>query len=172
LLGGFGVETPDQLGGVFEIGKQHSDLLTLACQSAPGREDLFGQVVGGIGERRLGLRGEGCGGRGGRLAAERHPAFAAKRKPGRILKATVRATSAQCCPAATTKIHALWIRKTTARAVHKCPFMLLLDTRYIRRIGQTTDARCGALPVQLSRRSPHCFWSRNCRDSARQPRRY
>src|SRR5262252_1646318 len=36
------------------------------CQSAPGREDLFGQVVGGIGERRLGLRGEGCGGRGGR----------------------------------------------------------------------------------------------------------
>ena len=128
MLGGFGVETPDQLGRVLEVGKQHGDLLTLAFQGAPGSEDLFGQVVRGVGERRLGLRGEGCGGRGGRLAGECSPAFAAKRKPGRILKATVRAASAQGCPAATTKIHALWICKTTARAVHRRSLMLLIDT--------------------------------------------
>jgi hypothetical protein len=84
----------------------------------------------------------------------------------------VHTTSAQCCPAATTKIHPLWIRKTIARAGHRRPLMRLVDTRYIKRIGQTTDEQCGALPAQLLRRSPHCFWSLSCRDSKRQPHRY
>ena len=30
LLGGFGVEAPDQLGRVLQVGKQHRDLLALA----------------------------------------------------------------------------------------------------------------------------------------------
>ena len=59
LLGGFGVETPDQLGRVLEVGKQHRDLLALPLEGAPGSEDLFGQVVRGIGERRLGLQCKG-----------------------------------------------------------------------------------------------------------------
>ena len=37
LLGGFGVEAANQLGRVFEVGKQHRDLLALAFQGVPGR---------------------------------------------------------------------------------------------------------------------------------------
>ena len=48
LLGGFGVEAANQLGGVFEIGKQHRHLLALACQGTAGGENLLGQMPGGI----------------------------------------------------------------------------------------------------------------------------
>jgi hypothetical protein len=46
LLGGFGVETANQLGRVFEVGKQHGHLLALACQGAFGCQDLLGQIGG------------------------------------------------------------------------------------------------------------------------------
>jgi hypothetical protein len=62
LLGGFGVEAPDQLRRVFEVGKQHGDLLAFAFQSAPRGADLFGQMRRGVGQRRLML------GRGGNIA--------------------------------------------------------------------------------------------------------
>ena len=53
LLGRFGVETPDQLRGVFDVGKQYRDLLALAFQGTAGHENLLGQVRGRVGERFL-----------------------------------------------------------------------------------------------------------------------
>ena len=44
LLGGFGVQTADQLCGVFEVGKQHRHLLALAFQGVPGNRDLLGEM--------------------------------------------------------------------------------------------------------------------------------
>ena len=44
LLGGFGVETANQLGRVFEVGKQHRHLLALAFQGVPGSQDLLGEM--------------------------------------------------------------------------------------------------------------------------------
>ena len=32
LLGGFGIKTPDEFRRVFEVRKEHRDLLALACQ--------------------------------------------------------------------------------------------------------------------------------------------
>ena len=44
LLGGFRVEVADELRGVFEIGKEHRDLLALAFQGRAGGEDFLGQI--------------------------------------------------------------------------------------------------------------------------------
>ncbi len=52
LLGRFGVEVADQLGGAFEVGKQHGDLLALAFQGAAGGEDFLGEIGRGVGQRR------------------------------------------------------------------------------------------------------------------------
>ena len=67
LLGGFGIETPDEFRRVLEVGKQHRDLLALAFQGGAGGEDLLGQIWRGVGQRGLGL-GRGSGGRGRRAA--------------------------------------------------------------------------------------------------------
>ena len=58
LLGGLGVEVPDQLGGVFDIGEQHRHLLALAFQVMARVKDFFGEMWWGI--------GQGCRRRGGR----------------------------------------------------------------------------------------------------------
>ena len=63
LLGGFGVEAPDQLGRVFQIGKQYRHLLAFTFQSGAGRDNFLGEVRRGVGERRL--RGCLCGRGGG-----------------------------------------------------------------------------------------------------------
>ena len=59
LLGGFGIEAADEFGRVFEVGKQHRDLLAFAFQGGAGGEDLVGQMGWGIGQwrrvRRTGL---------------------------------------------------------------------------------------------------------------------
>ena len=59
LLRGFGVETPNEFGRVFEVGKQHGHLLALAFKSGAGREDLVGEMGWRVGERYrlLGWRG-------------------------------------------------------------------------------------------------------------------
>src|SRR5438132_10612958 len=59
LLGGFGVESPDEFGGVFEISKEHGHLFALTLQGRAGREDLVGEMGRGVGERYmlLGWRG-------------------------------------------------------------------------------------------------------------------
>jgi hypothetical protein len=44
LLGDFGVEVLDQLGRIFDIGKQDGDLLAFAFQRTAGRQDLLGEV--------------------------------------------------------------------------------------------------------------------------------
>ena len=71
LLGGFGIEVADQLGGAFEVGKQHRHLLALAFQGTAGRQDLLGEIGRGVGEGRLarGLHGRrGGDGSGASLA--------------------------------------------------------------------------------------------------------
>ena len=145
--GVFGVALGQQLHGAFEIRKQHGHLLALAFEGGAGGEDLVGQVWWRVGERRLRRWCKGCGDGGGRRAGERSPTFAAKRKPRRI-------------------------HKTAARAVHRRPLIFLVATRYIKQPGQTIDEQCGALPDQLLRRSPHCFWSLSSRDSERPQSRY
>ena len=51
LLGLFRVEVRDQLGGAFEVGKQHRDLLALAFQGAAGGENLLGEIGGRVRQR-------------------------------------------------------------------------------------------------------------------------
>jgi len=55
----FGVALGKQLHGTLQVSKEDGDLLALPLEGASGSEDLFGQVVRGIGERRLGLRRKG-----------------------------------------------------------------------------------------------------------------
>ena len=63
LLGVFWVKVADQLGRVFDVGKQHGDLLAFAFQGTPGGENFFGEVRWRVGQWRLvgGLRGSGSG---------------------------------------------------------------------------------------------------------------
>jgi hypothetical protein len=44
LLGGFRVEAPDEFRRVFEVGKQHRDLLALAFKGGFGCQDFLGEV--------------------------------------------------------------------------------------------------------------------------------
>ena len=59
LLGGFGVEAGEEFRGIFEVGKQHGDLLAFAFQRAAGGQDFLGEIGWGVGEG--GQRwGRGC----------------------------------------------------------------------------------------------------------------
>ena len=42
---------PNQLGGIFQVGKQHGDLLPFAFQRATGRENFLREIGWGVGER-------------------------------------------------------------------------------------------------------------------------
>jgi hypothetical protein len=53
LLGGFGIETTDEFGRVFEVGKEHGHLLAFAFQSGTGRKDLVGEMGRRVGERYM-----------------------------------------------------------------------------------------------------------------------
>ena len=44
-----GITVGQQLHGALQVGEQHGDLLTLACQSAPGSADLLGKIRWGVG---------------------------------------------------------------------------------------------------------------------------
>ena len=52
LLGSFGIEPPDEFGGVLEVSKQHGHLLALTLQGRASREDLVGEMGWRVGERR------------------------------------------------------------------------------------------------------------------------
>ena len=52
LLGGFGIETADEFGGVLEIGKQHRDLFAFAFQGRARGEDLVAEMGRRVGQRR------------------------------------------------------------------------------------------------------------------------
>jgi hypothetical protein len=52
LLRGFGIEPPDEFGGVFEVGKEHGDLLALTLQGRAGRQDLVGEMGWRVGQWR------------------------------------------------------------------------------------------------------------------------
>jgi hypothetical protein len=51
LLRSFRSQTPDEFGGVFEVGKEYGDLLTFAFQARAGIEDFFGEMGWRIGQR-------------------------------------------------------------------------------------------------------------------------
>ena len=44
LLGGFGIEAPDEFGGILEVGKQHRDLLAFAFQGRAGGKDFVAEM--------------------------------------------------------------------------------------------------------------------------------
>ena len=67
-----GVAVGDQLQGALDVGKQHRDLFALACQVAAGRQNLLGQVLGGVCLR------SGESGRHDGSSANRLPAFEAE----------------------------------------------------------------------------------------------
>jgi hypothetical protein len=75
LLGGFGIEAPDKLRRVLEVGKEHGDLLALAFQGTAGRQDLLGEIGGRVGERGRGLHGLGGGSRRGLTCPDQHGAL-------------------------------------------------------------------------------------------------
>jgi hypothetical protein len=60
LLGGFGIEAPDEFRRVFEVGKQHRHKLALACQRGACGENFLHEIG-----RRVGQRGLDAGGTGG-----------------------------------------------------------------------------------------------------------
>ena len=68
LLGGFRVETANQFGGIFQVGKQHGHLFALAFQRAAGRENFLREIGGGVGEWCL------CSGLHGSSGASRNRA--------------------------------------------------------------------------------------------------
>jgi hypothetical protein len=47
----FWVTVGQEFHGALEVGEQHRDLLALAFQGTAGRENLFGQIGGRVGER-------------------------------------------------------------------------------------------------------------------------
>jgi hypothetical protein len=51
FLGIFGVEVFDQLGGVFDVGKQNGDDLAFALKGIARGQDFVGQILWGVGER-------------------------------------------------------------------------------------------------------------------------
>jgi hypothetical protein len=55
-----GITIGEQLHRALQVGEEHGDLLALALEGGLGREDLLGQVFGGVGlgggEARLGRR--------------------------------------------------------------------------------------------------------------------
>ena len=53
LPGLLGIAVGQQLHGTLEVGEEHRDLLAFAFESAPGGEDLLGEVLRGIGLRGL-----------------------------------------------------------------------------------------------------------------------
>src|SRR3990172_5343402 len=74
------VELLGEAGEVLEVGEEDGDLLALALQRRPGREDALGQVLGRVGAGRVEL------GRGGRVPArggcrDRGPALIAELRP-------------------------------------------------------------------------------------------
>jgi hypothetical protein len=79
LLGGFRIKTANELRGVLEVGKQHHHLLALTGQGSPRGQDLFAEVLGGVGQRRL-VQSAGWGqGDQGRAARGSSPDQAAPR---------------------------------------------------------------------------------------------
>jgi len=74
LLGGFGIETPDEFRGVLEIGKEHGHLFAFACQDTARGQDFLREIRWGIGEGglRRWLLGGGRGG-GRRSGVARPP---------------------------------------------------------------------------------------------------
>jgi hypothetical protein len=50
LLGSFWIEVFDQLGGVFDVGKQDGDVLAFAFEGAAGGEDFLSEIGRCIGE--------------------------------------------------------------------------------------------------------------------------
>ena len=77
LLGSFWVETANQFGGIFQVGKQHGDLLALAFQGTAGRENLLRKVGGRVGEWRLCRALHGSCDDGGRSVRSARPDQAA-----------------------------------------------------------------------------------------------
>jgi len=63
LLGGFGIEAPDEFRRVLEIGKEHGDLLALPGEGGPGGKDLVGEMGRRVDERRLDSVADGRWGR-------------------------------------------------------------------------------------------------------------
>jgi hypothetical protein len=46
----FGVKALDQFGGIFDVGEQDSDLLTLAFEVSTGLQDFLDQMLRGVGK--------------------------------------------------------------------------------------------------------------------------
>ena len=85
LLGGFGIEPPDEFGGVLEVGKQHDHLLAFAFEGTAGRRDLLGEVGRGVGEGHAGQGLPGSrrgGGSGASVTIQTKPRPASSRTSG------------------------------------------------------------------------------------------
>ncbi len=55
----FGVAVGQQLHRAFEVGEEDRDMFALAFERSLGGQNLFGQVLGGVGVRRRGTRHRG-----------------------------------------------------------------------------------------------------------------
>jgi len=118
-----GVPIRQQLHRPFQVREEDRHLLALPFQSYLRLEDLLRQMPRGVTERRLGTWGRGLGLRGWHLSAEGCGTLAAERKPGRVLKATLRALGTERGAALAAKLHASRILKPTARAAHGPPLV-------------------------------------------------
>jgi hypothetical protein len=83
LAGLFGIAIREELHRAFEVGEENGHLLPLAFQGSLGREDLLGEVFGGVRTRRRKLRrARGLDERRGALAAELRAGWVLRLAPG------------------------------------------------------------------------------------------
>ena len=119
----FRIALGQQLHRALEVGEEHRDLLPLALQSALGREDLLGQVLGRVGgggaesgRRRLGPR---CRRRASDRGPERLTAASAELPARRDRDAAGRAELLQLPATLLAEADALTVLEAAARTTHQ-----------------------------------------------------
>jgi hypothetical protein len=107
-----GVSLGEQLHGALEIGEEHRDLLALALERRPRRQDALGEMLGRVGAR--GTRARGA------VVGQQTCAAAVAEATARRIRLTARRTpGGQTCAAAVAEARRDGILLTTLRTGHR-----------------------------------------------------
>src|SRR5262249_31189306 len=102
----------EQLHRTFQVGEQHGDLLALAFERAPRRQDLLGEVLWYVGLRRDRRS------RAVRISRDSAAASKAESRPGWKNSAARGAAPTETRPASDAELCIRWVRAAAARAGH------------------------------------------------------
>jgi hypothetical protein len=112
LAGLFGIAIREELHRAFEVGEENGHLLPLAFQGSLGREDLLGEVFGGVRTRRRKLRRA-------RGLDERRGALPTEPVAGRIGGPARRADSGERRGALAAELRAGWVLRLAPGTGHR-----------------------------------------------------